>query len=71
MPSLLSGIPSKDFHNYEEKRVILGPERDAAKTLGETKITHTGTAFVMPSILGDNCEAKLYHIVFYIRWSDK
>ncbi|HEY3358409.1 MAG TPA: RHS repeat-associated core domain-containing protein [Polyangia bacterium] len=46
----LGWIPSGPFDNLEEKRVILGPEHAAARTLGEgMRNDHDGNPFWVPS----------------------
>ncbi len=43
---LVGGIPWPDYDNLEERRVILGPEAQAARTLGEsTRTDHRGMPF--------------------------
>jgi len=46
----LALIPSSKYDNYEERRVIMGPETSAAITLGEdTRTNHGGQAYWVPS----------------------
>jgi hypothetical protein len=42
----LAAVPDAHYDNREERRVITGSERHAARTLGEaTRYDHTGTTF--------------------------
>jgi hypothetical protein len=42
------GVP--DYDNLEERRVITGPEADAARTLGEgTRTDHRGGLYITPN----------------------
>jgi RHS repeat-associated protein len=47
---LLAWIPWPGYNNLEERRVITGPERKAAKNLGEcTRSDHGGTPYLVPT----------------------
>lgn len=42
----IGGIPSSQYDNLEEKRVITGSETHAARTIGEdTRTNHSGTTY--------------------------
>lgn len=47
---LLVYIPWPGYDNLEERRVIVGPETNAARTLGEgTRTNHSGSTYVVLS----------------------
>ncbi len=47
---LIGWVPWPGYDNLEERRVIVGPETDAAHTLGEgTRTDHGGTTYTVPS----------------------
>jgi RHS repeat-associated protein len=48
--TLINWIPWPEYDNLEERRVIVGPETDAAHTLGEgTRTDHRGTTYRVPT----------------------
>jgi hypothetical protein len=47
---LIGWLPSTDYDNWEEMRVIIGPELNAAWNLGEgIRANHGGTPYVVPT----------------------